>query len=69
MAELLEKKNIEKKLQEQKVLKVELETLKPNRQVYQQLSNSNIFFRTELKSALSECKEKIKNLDSQIKSK
>ncbi|CAF0756112.1 unnamed protein product [Brachionus calyciflorus] len=66
MQKIIDKKQLEKKLQEQNVLKFELENLKPSRRVYEQLSNSNIFFKTDLKTALYESKKNIKILEAEI---
>jgi hypothetical protein len=47
------------KINEQKVLKSELETIKPKKSVYVQQPNSNLFFKGDLVTVLSDCKSNI----------
>ena len=47
------------KIKEQRVLKFELESLKPNKAVYVCQGNSNVFFKISLHTTLFECKSTI----------
>lgn len=43
---------------EQTILRKELETIKPNKSVYVQQPNSNVYFLSDVTTCLSECKSK-----------
>ena len=44
------------KFKEQTILKLELESLKPQKQVYAQQPNSLVLFKSDIKTCLSSCK-------------
>ena len=54
---------LEIKLKEQNILKAELETLKSHKKVYVQQPNSYVFFKSDIKSCLSDCKKSITQLE------
>ncbi|XP_069471738.1 ASNSD1 upstream open reading frame protein-like isoform X3 [Ambystoma mexicanum] len=56
------KEDLDSKIREQTVLIDELSNLKPNRKVYTQQPNSNIFFLADRTAALSECKKTLDDL-------
>lgn len=53
---------LEKAVQQQKILESELVSLKKEARVYQQQQNSNVFFQSKKEDILRECQETLKSL-------
>lgn len=58
-----EKYQADSRITEQTVLIAELESLKPNKKVYVQQENSFVFFKSDIRSTLSDCKKNLKQLE------
>ncbi|CAH1237937.1 ASNSD1 upstream open reading frame protein-like [Branchiostoma floridae] len=56
------KDEVERQMNEQTVLEIELRTVKQDKRVYKQQQNSNVFFREDKTKLLSECKKTMDEL-------